>query len=143
MGMYTGLRVDVTLHERFVPLIEEVMRGFEDEELNDSEPWERAAAKFPEFKWVEEWSHVGRCNFIPFGALAYMPWEDLDPYWGERRLTADRRWIFQCSLKNYSYEIQEFLDCVLSRITEKTHEVYYLYEEDDKPTHWEGINITR
>lgn len=137
MGMYTGLRCFIEVKPEFHPLIEEVMQAWKEGRPRGEEPWERAAAKFPEYPWLNDWSVVGRASFIPFGALCYMPWDPQDPEWSPAKFE-NGFWKFQCSLKNYSGEIEYFVETVLQRITLRVCELYSLYEEDTKPRH---INI--
>lgn len=134
MGMYTGLRCHIEVKPEFWPVIEEVMKGFLDDDLNDSDPWDRAATKFPEYRWLRSWSNVDRANFIPFGALAYMPWDDKDPEWEPEKFE-NGFWKFQCSLKNYQGEIEYFVETILKRITLRVCELYSLYEENEAPEH--------
>lgn len=139
MGDYTGLRVDVVLKPEFVPVIEYLMSKeiWYDTDQNSDEPrWDAVARKFPQFRFLKDWSLVSRAEFIPFGALAYMPWGDDDPAW-HRRIEGDR-WVFQCSLKNYSQTIEKFLEDVLHLMVKEVNEVYHLYEENDEPTYWSG-----
>ncbi len=128
MGMYTGLRARLTIKEEFRPVIEDLMTS---RDLDYS--WENVAGKYPQYEFLRDWSMVGRCDFIPFGALAYMPWDDADPEW--QRSFKDGMWVFQCSLKNYQGEIQAFVEIVLPHIVEICHELYSLYEENDEVEH--------
>ncbi len=139
MGDYTGLRVDVVLKPEFVPVIEYLMsdeRRYAEDPYACEPAWEAVAGKFPQYAFLRHWSMVPRADFIPFGALAYMPWDDADPAW-QHRLEGDR-WVFQCSLKNYDQTIETFLKDVLSLMAKEVNEVYHLYEYNDQPTYWNG-----
>ena len=125
MGMYTGLRARLIIKEEFWPVINMLM----DEEANAK--WDGVAVAFPQYPFLAEWADVGRSDFIPFGALEYMPWAAKDPDW--QRSFKDGSWVFQCSLKNYEGEIEFFVATVLSRITHARVELYSLYEENDEP----------
>ncbi len=125
MGMYTGLRAKLSIKEEFWPVIDMVMNR------REGIFWEDVAKAFPQYPFIAEWADVGRCDFIPFGALAYMPWDDDDPEW-QRSFKAGL-WVFQCSLKNYEGEIECFVNTVLSPIVHATYELYSLYEEHDEP----------
>lgn len=137
MGMYTGLRVDVVLKKEFVKVIEYLMSTEcdDDEDPNMLEPrWGAVARKFPKYGFLKTWRYQDRSDFIPFGALRYMPWSESDPAWAHR--LEGNRWVFQCSLKNHNQTIQVFLENVLRRMTEEVNQVYYLFEENEKQTHW-------
>lgn len=127
MGMYTGLRAKLSIKEEFWPVIEELMKF----DAAESE-WGRVAEMFPQYPFLAEWAGAGRCDFIPFGALCYMPWEDTDPEW--QRSFKDGLWVFQCSVKNYEDEIEFFVETVLPHIVEACYELYSLYEENEEPT---------
>jgi hypothetical protein len=124
--MYTGLRAKLVIKEEFRPVIERLM----DPASEGS--WYDVTKAFPQYPFLAEWVGVWRSDFIPFGALAYMPWDDEDPDW--QRSFKDGLWVFQCSLKNYDDEIEFFVAQVLSRIVDERHELYSLYEENEEPT---------
>lgn len=96
----------------------------------DACDWLRVADAFPRHPFLMEWAGVWRADFIPFGALAYMPWDDDDPECSFK----DGFWVFQCSLKNYEGEIEYFVETVLSRIVDVRHVLYSLYEENEEPS---------
>lgn len=111
MGMYTGLRAKIKLKPEYQEFIEMINNG--------------------EAKWEEEFWSYGcnrRAEFIPRGMLAYMPWDDDDPKF-DRTITASGVWIFQCSLKNYEGEIEEFFSSVLPEIAEDIIYLEKYYEE--------------
>lgn len=127
MGMYTGLRCKVIIKPEYreeMKYLHEIDYEWEDSNLD----------------FMKEYAEGdGRATFIPRGSLSYMPdaWEE-DP----RSLFSpatdgfDRKfdpetglWTFQCSLKNYDDTIENFLDNVLSRITEEVIHLEYYYEE--------------
>lgn len=120
MGMYTGLRCHVKLKEEFIPLIDKLIK----EDKGDEYPWRDLGYNF-----TDEFDKIGRSFCIPFGSLAYMPWEDDDPEW-QHSLKNDE-WIFQCSLKNYESEIEYFLENVLVNIIDSVIYIETLYEEND------------
>ena len=124
MGMYTGLRFKGIVKEEFRNEFEDIaLEGNWEESNNDV---------------FRQFGSVSRANFIPCGALAYMPdkWEEapFDKYYigtptdGFER-TYDKnsgRWTFQCSLKNYNSTIESFFDIVPYFIEEIEHaEVFY------------------
>lgn len=124
MGMYTGLRFKGVVKEEF-------RNEFEDIALNGN--WEESSnAVFAQF------GSDPRADFIPCGALSYMPdeWETepFDKYYcGTPTDGFDRtydknsgRWTFQCSLKNYNNTIENFLRLLPYFIESVEHaEVYY------------------
>lgn len=70
-----------------------------------------------------------RSDFIPCGALVYMPeeWEndkDFETTWNKET----GYWTFQCSLKNYRNEIENFMEMV-PIFVEKLDYLEYRYEE--------------
>lgn len=88
-----------------------------------------------------DFGHLERSHMIPCGALCYMPsvwrrydfysdeWVDIDGF--ER--TWDKEtgyWTFQCSLKNYLYEIEQFIS-MIPYFIEKLEHLEYFYEEFD------------
>jgi hypothetical protein len=128
MGMYTGLRIRVKLKPEFIPAIQTVMDGEGDS------IWSNLGYDF-----LDEWAKVGRSNFIPNGALAYMPWDKNDSFWQDS-LTLDGEWQFQCSLKNYENEVENFIVNVLGRIIEESLHVEVLYEEWDSSDMYKFID---
>jgi hypothetical protein len=75
--------------------------------------------------------NVGRASFIPFGALSYMPvdWEsEADKAFYNREIDSVGVWRFQCALKNYAREIDQWMSEVVPVIFE-TCEIEYYYEE--------------
>ena len=123
--MYTGLRAKLVIKEEFWPAIDMLM------DPTTAARWEEVAEAFPQYPFLTEWAGVDRCNFIPFGALCYMPWDDNDPAW--ERSFENGLWVFQCSLKNYAGEIAYFVETVIPHIVDVRHELYSLYEENEEP----------
>ena len=82
MGMYTGLRFKADLSEKGLEAAASVI---------ETRGWYVAAEMLPAIK---SWLQVGRRNFIPFGAVCYMPadWENLLGI-------EDGVWSVCCSLK--------------------------------------------
>ena len=113
MGMYTGLRGKITLKDNGLSKVI-IEKDFDWGTIRNS--------YFNET--VSTWANVGRCNFIPFGAVCYMP-----DSWGDWFQTVDGLTLtFCCSLKNYECEIQTFIDKVLPEIAEDWS-LESLYEE--------------
>ena len=115
MGMYTGLRFKGYVKPEFREDFEEIAIKGE---------WENSKDK--KFKEI---SKLPRASFIPCGILAYMPIE-----WEEDK-TFDRKydkksgyWCFQCSLKNYDDEIDNFIN-MIPYFIESTIHIEELYEE--------------
>jgi hypothetical protein len=128
MGMYTGLRVKVTVKPEFRPMIGKISEGA---------MWEEFVDQFP---FLTDYAQLDRSEFIPHGALCYMPssWEigefphqvATDGFDGTMDMQTGR-WAFQCSLKNYDSEIYQFFRDVLSKIIESSEHIEYHYEEWD------------
>ncbi len=119
MGMYTGLRFKATLK----PFVAEIMsKLYDDKDYSDF--WGTIARIIP---ISNDWLNKDRRNFIPFGAIAYLP-DD----WDAESCTAglkETEWHVCCSLKNYSGEIELFLRDVLPTLISEICQVEYLYEE--------------
>lgn len=104
MGMYTGLRGKIKLKDNVLT-----------EALIDQEfDWEVVAHETDD-EVISDWATVGRCNFIPHGAVCYMP-----DSWDEdmRYDVKDNILKFTCSLKNYDNEISYFIENVLPYIAD-------------------------
>lgn len=133
MGMYTGLRARVTIKPEFRELLEFLNQL--NAEGYTSYEWSDAATQFPQYPWLAEWAQVGRCNFIPRGAVCYLDWDDnyrkYDPATGV--------WEFCCSLKNYQSEIETFFELVFSKIVEAVDFCETQYECDEEPTAWQLV----
>jgi hypothetical protein len=134
MGMYTGLRVKVIVKEEYRQMIKEI---------NEGAKWSDFSTQYP---FLLDYAKQSRAEFIPRGSLSYMPnhWETgefpnhkaTDGF--ERNI--DMRsglWTFQCSLKNYEGEIEQFLSEVLPHIISEAKHIEYRYEEDDESTMYE------
>jgi len=117
MGMYTGLRGTIT----FKPDVANVLR-----ERGDWN-WEELAYHLNSDA-VKDFANKNRCNFIPKGALSYMPsdWDEVVNKWID-----DTTYSFACSLKNYEEEIATFIG-ILPEIADYW-ELEELYEEADCP----------
>lgn len=134
MGMYTGIRFKGYVKPEF-------RQDFEDIALNGE--WEESNIK--EFR--EFGKKFGRASFIPCGSLSYMPdeWESFNDgfekysnlWWASAvatdgfERTYDKEtgyWAFQCSLKNYEDEIENWFELVPLFI-ERIDHLEYFYEE--------------
>jgi hypothetical protein len=103
---------------------------------SDESAWEELLWLHPDCKAIRTWAEQSRCDFIPFGGLAYMP-EDFSKT-GESYSEYDPQtgvWEFVCSLKNYSNEIKVFHDTIVAELIESIEYSQHLYEEypNDKP----------
>ena len=134
MGMYTGIRVVGKLKPDWVDEIRRMMSYYNETEVgtdyrlhNDSNFWNLSI--HPVLKSFGD--NVGRASFIPFGGLSYVPdsWEsEADKVFYNREIDADGVWRFQCALKNYAREIDQWMAEVVPVIFE-TCEIEYYYEE--------------
>jgi len=130
MGMYTGLRFDAKLNEtgkKVVGLLLEQRYG-RDKWEGVIDEWRGVADEYPELGYLKEWSSVGRSNFIPFGAVCYLPWH----YNNE---LVNGTWSVTCSLKNYEREIEYFLENVFPHLIAEPTRVQVWYEE------WRGPEV--
>ena len=121
MGMYTGLKGKITIKEDKRDDFLSMLSSYYN---NEHKCWSRILG---EHKWLG----YGRNEFIPFGALSYMPceWDNQ-----ERKYNLSTgEFEFACSLKNYEGEIEFFLSNVLPEIAD-SWELEELYEEDEQPT---------
>ncbi len=137
MGMYTGLRVKVTVKEDYRQMIQAINEGAE---------WNDFAEQFP---FLTAYAKQVRAESIPRGSLCYMPssWETgeypnqvaTDGF--ERYINTETGyWTFQCSLKNYEGEIDQFLKEVLPNIISEAEHIEYLYEECDESTMYDYLD---
>lgn len=147
MGMYTGIRFKGTIYERF-------RKGFGVIAMDGK--WENF-----DDEYFEEFSKLGRSGFIPCGSLAYMPdeWEedyinangereiDFGSYYKQVATDGFERsyneetgyWTFQCSLKNYESEIEQFFD-LIPYFVESIEHIEYFYEEFEYSRKYELID---
>lgn len=122
MGMYTGIRFKGYVKPEF-------REGFEIVALNGE--WENHQDAV-----IKKFGEIGRSGFIPRGMLCYMPneWEDENEEATEGFERAyDKEtgyWAFQCSLKNYENEIEEWFK-IVPRFIERIEHLEYFYEEWD------------
>ena len=146
MGMYTTLRFVAPLTEWGAAVARDVV----------SDSWDIALSKRIVPAPMSSWRRVGRCNFIPNGAVSYYPdpgskiwtfpadepWQDRDEYGAPdttRVISDDDVWYVLCSLKNYNSEIQQFLHTVLPYLIRKPVLAEYWYEEADAPTQFRVV----
>lgn len=121
MGMYTGIRFKGYIKPEFREKFEAIAIDGE---------WENS-----EYELFKTFGRNRRSSFIPMGALSYMPDE-----WEENEIATDGferawvkdtgYWVFQCSLKNYENEIEQWLE-MLPYFIEKIVHLEYFYEEMD------------
>lgn len=137
MGMYTGLRVKVKVKEEYRQMVKEI---------NEGEEWNQFAEQF---SFLSSYATQRRAEFIPRGTLSYMPdsWEignfprqvATDGF--DRNLEEETGyWSFQCSLKNYNEEIEQFLKEVLPVIISEAKHIEVLYEEWEKSILYEFVD---
>ncbi|MEM5592822.1 hypothetical protein AAHH67_15635 [Niallia circulans] len=126
MGMYTGLRFKGIVKPEYREMIKEI---------NDGADWNDFTEKFP---FLTDYANQDRAEFIPRGSLAYMPdtWEEgefpdqMSTDGFERSINLETGyWTFQCSLKNYNQEIEQFINEVLPKIIDSAEHIEYFYEE--------------
>lgn len=133
MGMYTGIRFKGYVKPEFRKDFESIAKMGE---------WEES-----EIDIFKKFGQLGRASFIPCGSLAYMPdsWEkyndNFEKYSSEWfdsardtdgfNITYDKEtgyWTFQCSLKNYGSEIEQWFK-IVPHFIEKINHLEYFYEE--------------
>lgn len=121
MGMYTGFKVKCKIKPKYDAAITKLHD-------HDFDRWEDVAKLYPDEDFLAEWAKVGRSSFIPFGSMCYM-----DDTWSEESFSnydsTSREWSFECSLKNYENEIENFLMNVLWRLAEEIYVCESQYEE--------------
>jgi hypothetical protein len=119
MGMYTGLRFEAKLKPIVADSIKLLYR-----EGNSDGFWINLSQIIP---ISDRWLMKSRKDFIPFGAISYMPSD-----WDETPTGIDgQTWKVCCSLKNYEEEIELFLRDVLPYLISEFCRVEYRYEEWD------------
>lgn len=133
MGMYTGIRFKGYVKPEFREEFESIAVNGEWENSND--------------EVFKKFGEIGRSHFIPCGSLSYMPdeWEKYDDTlkeysdeWFKSRKDTDGfnrtwnketgYWTFQCSLKNYEDEIEEWFK-IVPYFIERIEHLEYFYEE--------------
>ena len=115
MGMYTGLKLDVTVNP--TKEAEDVLKYMLDREGELKEP------KLPDhdlFK-TQRWGWMFR------GTSTY-----LEPFFEPNSYLKDNRLHVCFNIKNYTSEIDEFLDWIAQYVTE-LHEGFWQYEEMPGP----------
>jgi hypothetical protein len=145
MGMYTGLRCKFIVKKEFRPLIKRLM---------DNGDWTEIASGYD---FIEKFAEYPRADFIPFGALAYMPdeWQYIPVNengkydWDNAKATDgfehqfDEKtgyWAFQCSLKNYESTIEAFFTLIVDNIVEKIIHLEKYYEEWTYSERWDFVD---
>ena len=116
MGMYTGLKVTAKIKQEFVEELSKVLSS------RLGHAWKSVDSE--RFPFVEKYANLSRSDFIPFGAICYMPSD-----WDKENSFENGVWKFCCSLKNYDGEIEIFLKEVLVEICELA-KIERLYEEE-------------
>jgi len=128
MGMYTGVRARVKIKPEHRDAIKK---------LHDYGDWTVVSCP-----GVIDWIMHGRCGFIPFGVLAYMPEDFGDPFEPSRDKCGPKEggsefdgewWTFSCSLKNYEGEIEFFMENVMCHLVQEVDYCESLYEEYPSP----------
>jgi hypothetical protein len=114
MGHYTGLRIRAVVKEELRKHIEI---------LHWDSSWDRMLMYHRDVggdkileNALKAWIERDRCQFIPFGAVAYMPSD-----WGDNVREINGKtgvWEFCCSLKNYDKTIEYFLENLLPLLIE-------------------------
>lgn len=135
MGMYTGLRFKVIVKEKYRENLNKILNipQFETENGEQEFSW----IHIPGLPGSKYWSQEPRCNFIPWGAVEYMPdrWEMEEHKCGNSSFNKETgEWRAICSLKSYNGEVTKFLTWVLASIVEDVKYVEVLYEEWDELT---------
>lgn len=123
MGMYTGIRFRGYVKPEY-------RREFEAIALN-GKWWE---SSIPECR---AFGRNARAVFIPMGAITYMPdyWYEEDIY-NLRYDVETGYWAFKCSLKNYNYEIEQFLSIIPVFIEEISYMEVHYEEMGDEETEY-------
>lgn len=120
-GMYTGLRIKVTVKKDFYEMINEINN--EEADFCDY---------VDQFPFLTNFTKLKRSEQIPSGISAYLPndWEEGE-YPNERPTDGFERkfdietgsWTFQCSLKNYDGVIEYFFNDVLANIIQSADHI--------------------
>lgn len=137
MGMYTGLRVKVIVKDEYREMINAINNGANWSDFSE------------QYSFLANYAKQGRAEFIPCGVLCYMPKEwEIGKYPNTTatdgfETSIDMQsglWTFQCSLKNYNDEIEQFFAEVLPNIINKSIHIEYRYEEMDESEMYEFEN---
>lgn len=120
MGMYTGLRGNITFKEEVANVLKEYFQSSVKIEENH---WQYLVNQLGiDLNGFENYS---RSSFIPRGFVCYMP-SDWD---GDQFYFIDNTMFFVCALKDYDSTIAEFVS-ILPRIAHHW-ELEEQYEETD------------
>lgn len=135
MGMYTGLRGQVTLKPEVAKLMGE---WYDDDIISEAvaehfewNVWNYVAKSLSNDK-IAEFAQMSRSSFIPNGAVCYMP-----PDWEFQREIVQNVLYFCCSLKNYCGTIDAFIQLLPEIAT--AWDLEELYEEDTESTFHKNI----
>lgn len=147
MGMYTGIRFKGYVKPEFRDTFERIAIDGEWESSSDIV--------------FSNYGKLSRASFIPCGCLYYMPhkWEtyyinengekeiEFANYYKQVATDGFERtynketgyWAFQCSLKNYNFEIEQWFG-ILPYFIEKIEHLEYFYEEDDYSSKYDLVD---
>lgn len=130
MGDYTGLRFEASLTKEAFEILSEAM-----EKITSSVSfWSYVSKKVPVSK---DFMAYGRKNFIPFGAVCYMPAD-----WGDSRCELGVEedsylWKVTCSAKDIGYHQESMMELfcreVLPGLLAQTCKAEVLYEYWPEP----------
>jgi hypothetical protein len=124
MGMYTGLSFMGRVKEE---MVEELKIVLEDANGNN---WSNSNNK----KFKDFGDEYSRSCMFPWGSLAYMPdsWDKYEGYSFEGGL-----FVFTCSLKNYTQEIDAFMNKIAPELCDEYSAIeHYEENEEDEMSYW-------
>lgn len=137
MGYNTALRVHIVVKPEFDAVIKKRMDPHDGVpwkelpvEVQQGNDWAIVAKAFPHYPFLAGWAKVDRCDSIPCGHCYMWDTDEDNEEW--ECSYVDREWKFQCSLKNYEGEIEQFVREVLPHITERLITIYTQSDEQDE-----------
>jgi hypothetical protein len=101
MGFYTSVSCEALLTSLGVSIVKLIHGDLEHSY------WKAASEAYPQYEFLKTWSQFDRCDFIPFGTQCVIGAPS------QRSELIDNVWKFDCSLKNYNSEIENFEKYVL------------------------------
>jgi hypothetical protein len=129
MGDYTTVRFNVKLHAQGLLMVTALHELNQNRSSYYPTPWQLLQDAYPLF---DEYIAEDRHSFIPFGALSYCNWDDLEDSYSLVDLETSS-WSVACSIKPCP-AIEVFISKVLPLFISERSEVHTWFELDREPT---------
>lgn len=126
MGMYTCFMLNCRVKKEYRKCIRRLNEG----EIEDINEWNGLVNEMP---FIKEYAEMSRASMIPFGMLSAYNEDKFGPRAFNKYNACLGEWNFLCDLKNYSGEIEIFIETVLPHLCERIYFCAYWYEENAHP----------